>query len=378
VSAAPKLAIWKGMPFRYRDVGWSREYALEVIQYDGGPYWDVVENSRGPDAMRTQAVFLGPLADVEKVAFQELVNKPGPGILIHPDFGIVNAWLKSATESSNGAVSGIVTLDLEFIPISTLPNTEIAFAATADAYIVTLQAATLLNFEIMADVEDASAAGTGLRLASSAVSAAVSAAAAGLVSVDNQALFNVAVSVAAAGTASTAPGYWDNVVKYLDTVEAADAALASVIDGWTDAVALQTTDYTQGVAVSALYEYIGCSIIGRLCQLALAADYDTYDAAAGAASSLYENTRAAILLMTGNADVRGSLSVVNTAYTGLITDSLKLPRRATYTTESITSTVEMAYRLYGDIDRADEIEADNEGIIHPGFVPAGDWRVLHD
>ena len=46
-----------------------------------------------------------------------------------------------------------------------------------------------------------------------------------------------------------------------------------------------------------------------------------------------------------------------------------LPRLTTYTFPRGTSSVVLAYRLYGDANRADELRAEN-GVNHPAFMPA--------
>ena len=370
----PKLAIWKGFPFRYRDVQRSPENALEVIQFAGGPYWQIVENSRGPDPIRIQAVFLGPLAATEKAAFNLIAALPGPGVLIHPDLGITAAYLRSWPVSSAGQVQDVYVMDLEFLPIADLPGTEIAFSAAVSAATITMLAAGAAEF--MSNRPDADDSGAAVSLTSANNGAAAALASLpGLVGDDNQNRMTLALGVAAIAGADDTISSWDAVAALVDTPAAASAGLSLILDGWQDAIDLQSTNYTRGIAEASMYEYLAAAMLARLGKLALDEAYETYDDAASAAAAVYSQMGDVLIRMTGNGVVAGAIKVQALTYSGLITEALSLPKRVMYETRSVMSSVELAYRLYGDYDRADEIEADND-VTHPGFLPAADYRVL--
>ena len=370
----PKLAIWKGFPFRYRDVQRSPENALEVIQFAGGPYWQVVENSRGPDPIRIQAVFLGPLAATEKAAFNLVANLKGPGVLIHPDLGITAAYLRSWPVSSAGQVQDIYTMDLEFLPIADLPGTEIAFSAAVSAATITMLAAGVGEFYANRPDSEDSGAAVSLKSANNAAATAL-ATIADLVSADNQNAMTLALGVAGIAGGDETINAWNAVADLVDTTAAASAGLTAISEGWQAAIDLQATNYTRGIAEASMYEYLAAAMLGRLGALALAEEYETYDDAASSAAAVYGQMSDVLIRMTGNGVISGAIKVQALTYSGLITEALSLPKRAIYETRSIMSSTEIAYRLYGDYDRADEIEADN-GIVHPGFLPAGDYRVV--
>ena len=370
----PKLAIWKGFPFRYRDVQRSPENALEVIQFAGGPYWQIVENSRGPDAIRIQAVFLGPLAATEKAAFNLIAALPGPGVLIHPDLGITAAYLKSWPVSSAGQVQDFFSMDLEFVPIADLPGTEIAFSAAVSAATITMLAAGAAEFT--ANLPDADDSGAAVSLTSANNAAATALASLpGLVSGDKQNRMTLALGVAAIAGADETIEAWNGVAALVDTPAAASTALSDILTNWQAAVDLQATNYTRGMAEASMYEYLAAAMLARLGKLALDEAYETYDDAANAATSVYGQMGDVLTRMTGNGVVAGAIKVQALTYSGLITEALSLPKRVLFETRSVMSSVELAYNLYGDYDRADEIERDND-ISHPGFLAADFYRVV--
>ena len=52
---------------------------------------------------------------------------------------------------------------------------------------------------------------------------------------------------------------------------------------------------------------------------------------------------------------------------GLIRDTLMLPRRVVVESRALSSSLELAQMQYGDYTRAEQIEGDNV-MPHPGFV----------
>lgn len=372
----PKFAVWRGFPFRYRDVARAPSTSLEVIRYVGGPLWDVVENSRGPDDVRVQAVFVGPAAASERAAFNELARMSGPGTFIHPELGIMTAYLAEWPESSSGVVDGIYALDLVFIPVADLPGTQIAFSAATSAEALNLIAVSALEFAATAPDTDTGASAAAVQAANSAASTAL-AFVADLVSADNQAAIAVAITAAGLATVSQTVEQWQAVAELLDTFEAAESGMVAVVEQWQAAIAEQETNYAIGIAHAAVYEQVGMLFAARGLTLSQEQVFETYDDAAGCAARLYAETETVMQLVSGNAAIRSLIKLRGLAYSGLLSDALQLPRRAAYETSALTSSVELAYTLYADIDRADEFDADN-GIAHPGFIGAGTWRVLRD
>jgi len=370
----PKLAIWKGFPFRYRDVHRSSEAELEIIRYQGGPFWSVVENSRGPSSIRVQAVFLGPLAATEKAAFNIIASLPGPGTLIHPDLGIITGYLKSWPESSAGQVRDLYSIDLEFLPLIDLPGAEIAFAAAVNAAGLTMIAAAAAGFT-GAKPEEGNAIDLQAVTTSNASSARALTPLADMVTATKRDALTMALESASTADADGTIAAWDLVATQIDTQEAAEAGLDAIMSDWQAAIDMQATAYTQGLASAAVYEYIACRMATALANLAIGATWETYDDEAAAASRLYDSLGAVLLMASDAGVVSAMIDLRAKLYAGMITDGLKLPKRTTFETRSIMSSAELAYYLYGDIDRADEIESDND-VTHPTFLGAGTYRIL--
>jgi len=370
-----KLGVFRGVPFRYREVGRNVDKALEVIQYVGGPYFDVRENSQGPDSIRLSIVFVGPLAATERALWRKVAERPGSGVLIHPELGIMTAYLRTAAYSAAGPVRDYEQVECEFIPVKELPQTEIAYAASVNAAAITLQAvATLRYAEVTvapADSGAAAALSTESALASTALASLVD-----LVSEVRGPDMQGALAAAAVAEPDDMTTAWADVARLIDTRDAAVEAVTVTLERWQAAIDSQAVDYQRGVNASALYEFAGAAFAGRLANMTINQTWTVYDEAAGAAADVYDTLRSALLLCAGNAVAREMMKLSGLTYTGLLVDSLKLPRRTTWQNRSLSSSVELASRLYGDLSRAAELEADNPDIVHPGFVGDMELRVL--
>ena len=321
----PRLAIWKGFPFRYRDVARGTDNALEVIQFTGGPFYQVIENSKGPDSIRIQAVFLGPTAAVEKAAFNLIANLPGPGVLIHPELGIMTAYLRSSTVSSTGPVEGFFANDLEFLPLVDIPGTEIAFAATVSALELTMLAVGAASLMGALPDDDGGAAAVATTDANFAASTAL-ASIADLVTGEKQNEMTLALGVAGVATVTDTVDAWKAVAALVDTRAAAETGLDAIVTNWNAAIALQETDYTQGLALTALYEFIAGAFMARLGVLVLAETFETYNDAADAAAKIFDQMGGVIERLQTNSLIGTAIQIRAQTYSGLMTDALKLPQ----------------------------------------------------
>ena len=122
------------------------------------------------------------------------------------------------------------------------------------------------------------------------------------------------------------------------------------------------------VAVAALCRQAALSSLARAC-----ADYQptSYDDAAAVRASVAALFDAEIVAAADAAQdgVYLALRQLRTAVVAdLTTRGALLPRLLAVTTQGPLSTLELAYKLYGDASRADEI-AQRTDAPHPGFLP---------
>lgn len=362
----PKLAIFRGVPFGYRSLTRDNDHAIEVRQYVGGPYWDIFENSRPPEEISLQAIFGGLTAETRRDAFIREVRKPGSGLLIHPDLGVMTVYVKSWSIATSGAETGIAAVDLAFVPApKNLPGSEIIFSAALNAATISSAATAALTLAVAASGQDDTAIGSTMRSQSASASAAldVSSVAQGVERTE----IMLALSDAATAAPSDLSAAWAAVTTAVSSRPVASSMLEGLRSTWQSAIELIAVDYLSGSAAAAVCEYIASLLVGRVAVLVLADTYPTYDDAQDSGLAAYGLIESAMLQMADAGNISAAISISNLMLSGLIRDTLMLPRRVVVESRALSSSLELAQMQYGDYTRAEQIEGDNV-MPHPGFV----------
>lgn len=115
--------------------------------------------------------------------------------------------------------------------------------------------------------------------------------------------------------------------------------------------------------------------LARLAAIAADFDFATFDDAIAASETIgafFEDEENSVASFDEFEALRATRIELTIA---LANKAESLVRLRDFAVEHLTSCVAMAWDLYGDANRADEI-ADRNGIAHPAFVPPGTYRVL--
>lgn len=372
-----KIGIYKGVPFRYLDAGQGTGTELEITKYVGGVYYDVTEKSSGPDPIRVNAVFIGEAAEAEHLLFMELaVKKPGPGLLIHPNFGAVMAYLRARDWETDGRAQGRISMPLEFLPILSVPGSQIAYVAAVAAKAIAMRAAA---FAEVASAYCPPGSALESQIAADTVTAAGSLADLPGLSDEAGASVKAALDLAAAIPLAGLAEYWQGVAESMDSAEAVAAAVDIVTEGWSAARAAMAAgyDYVRDSNTAAQYEAIAGAFGARLAVLTIQGAYECLEDAQAAGTGTYERLRGLMELASSPALISTIADLAGLLYQGIVEESLKLPRRVTFEVDRPMSALELAYLAYGDYTRADEIVDDNS-IGDPGLMEFGVVKVLSE
>jgi prophage DNA circulation protein len=315
----------------------------------------------------------------------------GRGELIHPRWGAWQVICRQYSESESNAAQGMATFSLSFVEASGELGVTVIVAADA----ATKAAADALKLAAAAAFADAFAV-TGF---SGAVSDRALSDLAGRV---DQLLVTVQGPIS--GVLVDSDGFFAAV----ETLEA--DAIALVSDPAELASTLQTALAAIGDlgALSSLTRARPASLTGDLAVLpvdpgeaqillnadafsalmqrsalaersALAVDagFSTFDDATAERDELAELIEADELLPS-SFDEFDQLVELRTRLVIELTDqAASLARLRTVTLSTVTSALALAWDLYGDATRADEI-VERNGIAHPSFIPPGVYTVLSE
>jgi prophage DNA circulation protein len=300
----------------------------------------------------------------------EAAEEPGKGVLAHPFIGELDVYCEAFELSETTADGGMATIAFSFVEAGELSlptaNSEAASAAgSASAKVIDDSLDNLLK--AFDDALDA------VGDAMSAVNAATDAVRDALHS-PGKIVGKIGAAVAAADAiadniADLATNPTDlaaQVEKLFTAIADADAiflflkASPPVIDATTNEKAIAHSYAQNGLAAAGL---------------ALVSDeFDTYEEAEEAANkfAFFVDTEAA---NTSGAVFDSLSSLKNAVIAAIYANAIKLPKLKTIDV-FMASSIPLAFELYGDAERADEITRRNK-IAHGGFI-SGALRVLSE
>lgn len=330
----------------------------------------------------TVEVFVsGPDYMVQRDALIAELEKPGPGLLTHPFYGILNVTaIDQPRVRQSSREGGKATFTITFIEAgeNIFPTAVTATAASVDAAadvaVAAAKVAFLKRFNVsglpgwgIVALEDKLAGLLSGLL--NRVGAVTNTIAAAIRAPANMAGLIVG-SIQQIQTMFAVPFEALRLYKTLFSGAAGGAAA-------TTATLTSTIQRQQAIATVALQEFIGTLIVIEACRAASRVAFVASDDAVTARDDLLAeiSLRIAatdpILLLPIESDLFDALLGLRAAVVQDIrVRGAKLPRIQHYTPTAVLPAHVLAHKIFGDATRAEEIIARNR-VKHPGFVPAG-------
>lgn len=313
----------------------------------------------------------------ERDALIAELEKPGPGTLVHPFYGSLNVTCVEGKVRNASREGGKASFNITFVEAGEeiFPTSEADTASGTDA------AATVASDSaIAAFAKRFSVAG----LPGWSVTALENKVASTLAGV-TLLMGNVAGAIAAEIRAPyNMGGLIVGAMQQIRTQVAEPSEALRLYKGFFDAgsgdkpvSATTATRRQQAQSAAALEELVRVAAVIEACRAASETDFAAVDDALTARDDLLDAIEArmqAVDPITG-VSIEASLFDALLALRAATVQDLrvrgaKLPRITYYTPATTLPARVLAYRIYGDATRAEEIVARNK-IRHPGFVPGG-------
>ncbi len=306
------------------------------------------------------------------------IEKPGPGVLVHPYYGTLNVTVvdggKVRQTSRDG---GKATFTITFVEsgenvfpsasADTAAGTDAAATVASDsalaAFAKRFSVAGLTGWSIAALESDLARTLAGVTAIVGGTTSAIAA--------EIRAPYNMGALIIGAmqqiATLAAEPGEALRLYKGLFDAGSGGQAMP----------ATTATRRQQAQATDALHELVRASAAIEACRAASETDFAAVDDALTARDDLLdaiEARMAAVDPVTGapiDNDLFDALRALRAAMVqDLRVRGAKLPRIVYYTPAAAQPARALTYRIYGDASRAEEIVARNK-IRHPGFLPGG-------
>lgn len=354
-----KIGLFRSVPFRYLTTGEGSTKNPQIIKYANSVFSDVAENTEGPRTFRVQAIFTGPAAETEATLFLRVARQIGTGVLLHPDVGMVTAMCTVHDVSRDGTLEGYITVDCEYLLLTQSPALTIAYAAMVDAKAAAVTVAADITVAAI-QAPYGSALDSKVRSDTSVLAATVAAAVTDVLTGLQGARLKAALERASAATDVRA--FWAEAAGLLSTPDMARDALSVVNGAWLNIVGTLSASgnrYVEQSNAALQHEAVAALFAARLAGLVIDATYVSFDDAQAAASAVFDEIHRVIEYASSPALMGAVALMLGATYQGLSVEALKLPRRVQFPIVGPMSTLEVSYRVYGTIDRADEIQQTN-------------------
>lgn len=314
----------------------------------------------------------------ERDALIAAIDEPGPGLLTHPWYGVLNVTVVEARVRQSSREGGKATFTLSLVEAGEnifLPTIDADTASGVDAKAATATASAIGEFARKFSVEGL----TGFSLA--ALEAEISRTLADVTKVVGTIANTVAAEIRAPyNMAGLIVGGVQQIAALAATPLEALRLYKGLFDAGSGGASIPPTTaqrQSQARATNALHEMTRTSGVIEAARTASGADFASSNEALALRDDLLAALDArmeALDPVTGEpigADLFDALRALRAA---MVEDfrlrAAKLPRITTYTPKAMLPARVIAWRLYGDASRAEEIMARNN-IRHPLFVPGG-------
>lgn len=305
------------------------------------------------------------------------IEKPGPGLLTHPYYGTLNVTVVEARVRQSSREGGKATFTLTCIEggENIFPSTEVDTAATTAAAADAASTSAIAEFARRFSVEGLT--GWSVTALEDEVARTLSGVTqlvgdvAGAIAAEIRAPYNMGGLIV---------GNIQQIASLAAEPREALRLYKGLFDAGADSPEIAATTATrrqQAQATAALQEFTRASAVIEACRAASESHFDASDDAMRARDELLDAIEARMEAtdpVTGGPIGVELFDALRSLRAAMVQDlrvrGAKLPRITYHTPQATLPARVLAYRIYGDASRAEEIVARNK-IRHPGFVPGG-------
>jgi prophage DNA circulation protein len=368
-------ASFKGAPFKVEDGGRSAGRRVAPFEFpkSNTPYAE--DMGRAAKRWQITAYVVGDNYIAERDALLDACDSDGPGILIHPSLGSMNVICGPVSSHESRLRGGICTFEMVFIEAGQAPSATVTddtqglvstqADTTGTTVAAALDSALAAAFDAVATVANI-AEGVGfLAQVLTALSGTVS----GQTGIAGTDLFFAIGDLSASGEADLRSSQLG--APLLAVFEQATAAGATLAGMDTVLAAMEAAAPSGSIGTAIVNAVINMALVEQARILSSTTFTSSNDVSAAIASN-NANFIAAEETVADSGDVSTYQALValhGSVTRDLINRALQLPSLVTYSFPRSLPSLVMAWRLYADSTRADELVAENK-VIHPAFMPA--------
>lgn len=383
---AVQEASYRGMKFKVTSDGMTigRRVVCHEFPQRNTPYAE--DMGKATREIKISAFVVGDNCYQQRNWVMAACEASGPGTLIHPTLGQMLCSCESCTVTESSDAGRVVQFEMVFVesgdatwPLEVTDAedvVDIAADACDESAFADFEAAWDTANSIDTAIDDITDSVTDteelleLYLGAETLGDA-------LTSLDGLA----AASTSLVATPDELAEDWRDVIQSIDDLTAIDAltgayaANAAISTAAAAVAGLTPTQQEIADNRAALDRLLYLLSLAQSCRLASAEAWTVWDDAQVEADRLADWIDDAS--GTATHDMFVSLSDLRHGIvSGILDASAMLPRLVSHTPQEVTSTLELAQYLYRDVDRATEIGERNK-VVHPGFVPARELKVLN-
>ena len=380
-----RQASFRGVPFEVDSASMSGGRRTNVHEIPNNDAAVGEDNGRRQRSVTFSAYVIGDDAIGQATALIAALEAGGPGLLVHPIHGAMNLWVDTYEQSDTWADGRAIMFELAFVELGDLEFLQVIdTGASLDSAITSLLDSVLASFRSLVSVDGyasfvADQLGSTLDGAFAAVDSVVRAGSAAL-SVVPTVLQDIAdaretLETMTDAVASTAAGLLADVIGQLAEIGGLVALAVGAGTEYTAPVPA-TTARTQAARNAYEVERLQTRVaICEACRVMRDSELAVYDDAISQRDDL-ARLLAEESTTTDDGDVYDAMRALRVALVEDVTRrAALLPRVTTYTPAAASPAVTLAWELYSDGDRGDEIATRN-AVVHPLFVPAEALSVL--
>lgn len=378
-----KAASFRGVPFIAREttVGGGRSVVVHEYPQRDEPYTE--DNGRLTRRWTLQAFLVGDDLQRRRRALIAACEADGIGVLKHPTDGALKVRCETF-ESTQGIEKNYVEFALTFVEAGAVFNALPAKKASTPGFADKLRAAVRAFYKARTFIVGVNRKVNTLLTGSIEDRLAAMFELAGQLTGTDTSAFVYAVRVGA-DTADTLAG---DSAAFLSTWEGATTSLAAPSDARLVAAAafagIATTQAALSGATTPAEEMAASNAavldltlyaiaVAQAADLTAGQTWTTYDEALAAAEALDADMSTAALYLD-DGDTTAALTDLRAAMFAAVMEAWKLPRLRTLEVRGVRTALDLAFDLYGDAGRAEELIALNN-LADPNAV-AGTLRVL--
>lgn len=377
-----RASSFRGIPFEVDTAGLETGRRIGIHEIPGSDIATTEDTGRKTRTISLEAYVIGEDAVAQSVALLEALEAEGPGLLVHPLYGEIVCRVQDARQTTSWDNGHVVLFSLAFVEDGELTFLALDTGSALDDAISAMDAATLAEVTDQLDSE-----GFSLFVLDAAIAAIdeVLEQIEAIVATPMQALDDAGDIVAEIASLKA------RATELAGAPEDFAAEVQSLLARIGDILGLRRLasgageTYTEPTPATADRKRAeSCAYAARRaqCRYALSAacallrdsELTVYD------DAIRDRDAIAGLIADEEEQAEGdTLDALRSLRTALISDITSrvagLPRITEYTPPGVMPAVNVAYALYGDANRDQEIR-DRNDIVHPLFVPVEVLSVL--